>query len=112
MSSPEAPEPSHPSRFGRFFWRDPNTQFLILAAVAGVLGALGAVLFRSATAYVTQLLIQAGDIVRGSESLPPWRRVMLPALGGLCGGLLALWFVKEKGPSGISQMIESVTLAR
>jgi CIC family chloride channel protein len=112
MSSPEPPEPSYPSRFGRFFWRDPNTQFLILAAVAGVLGALGAVLFRSATSYITQLLIQAGDIVRGCESLPPWRRVLLPALGGLCGGLLALWFVKEKGPSGISQMIESVTLAR
>jgi len=34
MSSPEAP--TRPPRFGRFFWRDPNTQFLILAAVAGL----------------------------------------------------------------------------
>ena len=112
MSSPEAPEPSHPSRFGRFFWRDPNTQFLLLAAVAGVLGALGAVAFRSVTSYLTQLMMRASDIVRGAESLPPWERVLIPALGGVCGGFLARWFVREKGPSGISQMIESVTLAR
>jgi chloride channel protein, CIC family len=112
MSSPEPPEPSRTSRFGRFFWRDPNTQFLFLAAFAGVLGALGAVAFRSMTASLTRLLIHAGDIVRGCESLPAWQRLLLPGVGGLCGGLLARWFIQEKGPSGISQMIESVTLAR
>ncbi|HEY6931405.1 MAG TPA: chloride channel protein, partial [Thermoanaerobaculia bacterium] len=112
MSSPEAPQPSHPSRFGRFFWRDPNTQFLLLAAVAGVLGALGAVVFRTVTSYLTQLMMRASDIVRGAETLPPWERVLIPAAGGLCGGFFARWFIKDKGTSGISQMIESVTLAR
>src|SRR5215475_5211740 len=112
MSSPEAPAPSRKSRFGRFFWKDPNTQFLLLAAVAGVLGALGAVVFRTLTAALTRFLIHAGDIVRGCESLPIWGRLFWPAAGGLVGGFFALWFVREKGPSGISQMIESVTLAR
>jgi chloride channel protein, CIC family len=112
MSSPEAPGPSRKSRFGRFFWKDPNTQFLLLAAVAGVLGALGAVAFRTLTASLTRFLIHADNIVRGCESLPIWGKLLWPTLGGLCGGFLALWFVREKGPSGISQMIESVTLAR
>ena len=39
MSSPEAPAPTRPSVFGRFFWKDPNTQFLLLAAAVGVAGA-------------------------------------------------------------------------
>jgi CIC family chloride channel protein len=119
MSAPEpAAEPVEPlppsrrSRFGGFFWRDPNTQFLLLAALAGVLGALGAVVFRFLTVRLTQLLLEATDIVSGAESLPAALRVFLPAAGGLVGGLLLVWLVKEKGPSGVSQMIEAVSLAR
>jgi len=40
MSSPEAP--SRPAILGRFFWRDPNTQFLILAAAAAAVALVGA----------------------------------------------------------------------
>ncbi len=119
MSTPEpAAEPVEPlppsrrSRFGGFFWRDPNTQFLLLAALAGMLGALGAIVFRFLTVRLTQLLLEATDIVSGAESLPAAVRVFLPAAGGLVGGLLLVWLVKEKGPSGISQMIEAVSLAR
>jgi len=112
MSSPEPAEPSHPSRFGRFFWRDPNTQFLLLAALAGALGAIGAVLFRWTTARLTHVWMDAEDVVKGAESLPPLLRVFVPTVGGLVGGFLAQWLITEKGPSGISQMIESVTLAR
>ncbi len=115
MSAPEPVEPVPPSRrsrFGGFFWRDPNTQFLLLAALAGVLGALGAVVFRFLTIRLTQLLLEATDIVSGAESLPAALRVFLPAAGGLAGGLLLVWLVKEKGPSGISQMIEAISLAR
>jgi CIC family chloride channel protein len=104
--------PSRRSRFGGFFWRDPNTQFLLLAALAGVLGALGAVVFRFLTIRLTHLLMEATDIVSAAESLPPALRVFVPATGGFVGGLLLIWLVKEKGPSGISQMIEAVSLAR
>lgn len=114
-SEPEAPvlsTPSRLSRFGRFFWRDPNTQFLLLAAAVGVAGALGAVVFRFLTIRLTGLLMDAQDVVKGAESLPVAARVFLPAAGGFAGGLLARWLVKEKGPTGISQMIEAVSLAR
>ena len=112
MSSPEPPEPRRPSRFGRFFWKDPNTQFLLLAAAAGVLGALGAIFFRAATTRLTHLWMGADDVVRGAESLPPLLRLFIPAVGGLAGGFLFQWLIAEKGTHGISEMIEVVTLAR
>ncbi len=115
MSAAEPVEPipsPRRSRFGGFFWRDPNTQFLLLAALAGLLGALGAVVFRALTMRLTQLLMDATDIVSGAESLPAALRIFLPAAGGLVGGLLLAWLVDEKGSGGISQMIEAVSLAR
>ena len=112
MSSPEAPAPTRPSRFGRFFWRDPNTQFLLLAAAVGVVGALGAIAFRAISIRLTQLLLDAEDIVSGAESLPPLLRIFLPALGGLVGGLIARAFVTGTGTTGISQMMEVVNLGR
>ncbi len=116
MSSAEPPvaaiPPSGRSRFGSFFWRDPNTQFLALAAVAGILGALGAVVFRVLTSRLTFTLLDATDIIGGAEGLPPALRVFIPAVGGLIGGILIVSISPERGPSGISQMIEAVSLAR
>ena len=112
MSAPEPVSPARPSRFGRFFWRDPNTRFLILAAAAGILGGLGAIAFRYLTHRLTRLLVGAEDVVRGAQALEPVVRVLLPAAGGLIGGLIALFFFGEKGPNGISHMIEVVSLGR
>src|SRR5512143_1565845 len=111
-NSPEPPVPSRPSRLGRFFWRDPNTQFLLLAAAVGVAGALGAVGFRAISRELTRLLLDAEDVVAGAESLPPLLRIFLPAMGGLVGGLIARALVTGSGPGGISQMIEVVHLGR
>jgi CIC family chloride channel protein len=112
MSSPEAPAPTRPSRFGRFFWRDPNTQFLLLAAAVGLAGALGAVGFRALSVRLTHLLFDAEDIVAGAESLPPILRIFLPAAGGFLGGLIVRLFAAGGGSHGISQMIEVVHLGR
>ena len=118
MSAPDPVEPVDPvapsrrSRFGSFFWRDPNTRFLLLATLAGLLGAMGAVVFRALTSYLTRLIFDAKDIVVGAEALPPALRIFIPAVGGLVGGLLLIWLVDETGTSGISQMIEAVSLAR
>ncbi|HYX19626.1 MAG TPA: chloride channel protein [Thermoanaerobaculia bacterium] len=112
MSSSAPTPPARPSRFGRLFWRDPNTQFLILAAAAGLLGGLGAIVFRTLTHWLTWALHGSEDILRGVEMTRPYLRVLLPAAGGLVGGLIAQYFFMEKGPSGISHMIEVVSLGR
>jgi len=112
MSAPEPVPPARPSRFGRFFWRDPNTQFLILAAAAGLLGGLGAIAFRFLTHRLTRMLMGADDILVGARALGPLLRVLMPAAGGLIGGLIAFFFFGETGPSGISHMIEVVSLGR
>jgi len=112
MSSPEPPVPSRPSRFGRFFWRDPNTQFLLLAAAVGVAGALGAIVFRTLSLVLTRWLLDAGDVVRGAEALPVVIRIFVPAAGAFIGGLVIRWLVAGTGPTGISQLIEVVALGR
>ena len=112
MENELAEAPTAPSRFGRLFWRDPNTQFLILAAVAGLAGGAGAIAFRWLTRTLTGILMGTPDILRGAEALEPWLRVLLPAAGGLAGGLIALFFFGERTLSGISHMIEVVSLGR
>ena len=100
-------------QFGPLFWRDPDTQFLLLSAVAGALGALGAILFRAITSRLTEWLLDSRDVVAGAESLPVLLRIFLPAAGGLIGGLIVSYVYREPGGThGISQMIEVVTLGR
>jgi len=112
MTAPEPATPTRPSRYGRFFWRDPNTQFLLLAAAVGLLGALGAIAFRFVTTKVTALLLDANDVVSGAESLPPLLRIFFPAAGGFVGGLVLRKFMKSGETHGISEMIEVVSLGR
>ncbi|MDQ6891199.1 MAG: chloride channel protein [Acidobacteriota bacterium] len=112
MTAPEPATPTRPSRYGRFFWRDPNTQFLLLAAAVGLLGALGAIAFRLVTTKLTSLLLDANDVVSGAESLPPLLRIFFPAAGGFVGGLVLRKFMKAGETHGISEMIEVVSLGR
>jgi CIC family chloride channel protein len=98
--------------FTRFFWHDPNTQFLGLAVLVGVLGAGGAILFRVITRGLTVLLMNHPDVVSGAASLPLAQRVVLPAIGGLIGGLIARRFVRMGGTMGIARIMEVVAVGR
>ncbi|HEV2063618.1 MAG TPA: chloride channel protein [Thermoanaerobaculia bacterium] len=99
-------------RFSRVLWRDPDTQFFLLAVTAGAAGALGAIAFRFVVQWLTRLLFGSDDIVAGAESLPAWLRVAIPAAGGLVAGLIVRFLVRDTGPEGVSHMIEVVSIGR
>ncbi|HET7451574.1 MAG TPA: chloride channel protein, partial [Thermoanaerobaculia bacterium] len=99
-------------RFARFFWRDPNTQFLALAVLVGALGAAGAIAFRAATQWLTLHVVGTVDIVEGAARLPYLRRILVPAVGGLVGGVIARFFVRTGGTMGIAQIMEVVAVGR
>jgi hypothetical protein len=89
MSSPEAP--ARPSRFGRFFWRDPNTQFLILAGGRPA-GRRRRHRLRFGH-WLTRLLVGIDDI-SGAESVEP-RCACSPAAGP--GRRIIARFFGERG---------------
>lgn len=67
---------------------------MIIAMLVGVLAALAVALFRHAMTGLESLFLSndSGSTVNAAESLPPWRRLLTPALGGLAAGaLLWLW---------------------
>jgi len=99
-------------RLGRFRFRDPNTQFVALALLVGILGAMGAVLFRALTRQLTYLVTGHDDIVGAAQSLTPVWCVVLPAAGGLIGGFIARRFVRTGGTMGIAQIMEVVAVGR
>jgi FimV-like protein len=69
--------------------RDGDLVFLVLAALAGLLGALVTVVFREGIHGLEWLLVgHSGSLVVMALGLPPWQRLLLPAAGGLVAGLI------------------------
>lgn len=93
---------------------DPETRFFALALLVGLLGGASAIAFRAATKWVTVTLTGTEDIVRAGHTLPVYLRVLLPAAGGLVGGIIARVFVRSgaTGPMGIAQIMEVVAIGR
>jgi CIC family chloride channel protein len=112
MSSAQDKTPRRAFRFGRVLWRDPDTQFFLLAVTAGVAGALGAIAFRFVVQWLTRLLWGGDSVIAGAEALPDWLKVAIPAGGGLVAGAIVHFLVRDAGPEGVSHMIEVVSIGR
>ena len=113
MSAAGASAPATGARADRFFfWKDPNTFFVLLAMAAGVFGALGAIVFRFTVASLTELFTGSGNVVAGAETLPLWAKIAVPAGGGLAAGLIVRFLVRDTGPEGVSHLIEVVSIGR
>lgn len=69
--------------------KEGDLVFLLLAALAGLLGALVTVLFREGIRGLEWLLVgHSGSLVLMALGLPPWQRLVWPAVGGLAAGLI------------------------
>ena len=82
---------------------------LVLAAGVGVLGGLVNVFFYYATESVKLLFLhRPGDIVEVAKMMDEWQRLVTPALGGLCAGLILFWGLRIVGRQGTSNLLEVV----
>lgn len=72
---------------------------LLIAMLVGVFAALAVALFRHAMAGLESLFLSndSGSLVNAAESMPGWRRLLTPALGGFAAGaLLWLWLWQRR----------------
>ena len=82
---------------------------LVLAAGVGVIGGLVNVFFFYATESVKFLFLhRPGDIVEVAKMMDGWQRIVTPALGGLCAGLILYWGLRIVGQQGTSNLLEVV----
>jgi len=65
---------------------------LLLAMLIGIVAALAVALFRHAMILLESLFLSnnSGSLVNAASTLPWWRRLLTPALGGVAAGTL-LW---------------------
>ena len=65
---------------------------LLLAMLIGIVAALAVALFRHAMMLLESLFLsnKSGSLVNAASTLPWWRRLLTPALGGVAAGTL-LW---------------------
>ncbi|TXI19216.1 MAG: voltage-gated ClC-type chloride channel ClcB [Roseateles sp.] len=90
---------------------------LVVAACAGVLGALAVSAFKALLFALEHALVHAhgGHLVAAAQSLSPLMRVATPAVGGLAAGLLLAW-AQRRAPRPAAahggDYIEAVVIGR
>jgi CIC family chloride channel protein len=94
-----------------FFRESEYTAMTILSIFIGLLGGFGAVGFR--------LLIQAfqgisygpgSDLLALVRSIPPYWRILIPALGGCVVGPLVFFLAREAKGHGVPEVMEAVAM--
>jgi chloride channel protein, CIC family len=86
-----------------------ETLHLGLAGVVGVIGGLTNLLFYGCIEIVMWLALgKSGEVVELAEVMNWWQRLIMPAVGGLAGGLVLYWGLRLVGHQGASNILEVV----
>ncbi len=95
-------------------FKNPDmSQMVALAALIGVIGGVGAVIFYNLIGFMKNIFFAPSttdtfiDVVR---DLPWYHRIGAPALGGLIIGPLIYFFVPEAKGHGVPEVMEAVAL--
>jgi chloride channel protein, CIC family len=100
-------------RFPRWPRVEPETQFLVLAAAVGAMGALGNEAFRRSIHFAHRVFSgRTEDLLRpiGGPGIEPLLIVLIPILGGLAVGLLQRLTGRRVGGYGMPSFLEAVNL--
>jgi CIC family chloride channel protein len=93
----------------RYLKLTPATETLILAAVVGILGGFGALLFKRLIFSLQDFLWATPDMAPGSLLGVAWyRRLLMPALGGVIVGPLIYFFAREARGHGVPEVMIAV----
>lgn len=86
-------------------------RMLLIAAIVGVAGALATLAFRLVLAGLEDLLLGRSDsLVRAAMALPPWLRLLFPAIGGIVAGLLLQWAHRSSRAQASEDYMEAISL--
>jgi CIC family chloride channel protein len=85
---------------------------LFWAGVIGFAGALCSIVFRLATSVVHKILTgsSAPGLVESFSQLPPWLRLIIPAIGGLLAGFIIHFGTRFHGKVTTTDYMEAVVL--
>lgn len=93
-----------------------DTRFLLLTALAGLLGGLAAAGVGWVIHFVQRALLGApppgADLLEAARALPWWRLALAPALAALAGGFATLLAARFAGGGGVAVIMESVSIRR
>jgi chloride channel protein, CIC family len=82
---------------------------LVLAAIIGILGGFGAILFREMIEFFRSLSFPGGFSLEALEKTPWYWKVAPPAVGGLLAGPLVYFFAREAKGHGIPEVMNAVS---
>ncbi|MDE2295083.1 MAG: chloride channel protein [Gammaproteobacteria bacterium] len=81
---------------------DPMVPLLLLGALVGFVSAVAVEGFRAAMRALMSLYTHEAHLVAAAAALPPWERVLIPALAALAGGSVMWaahrWIKRPRGP--------------
>ncbi|MBN2803137.1 MAG: chloride channel protein [Deltaproteobacteria bacterium] len=86
-----------------------HVYLLVLAAIIGVLGGFGAVLFREMIGFIQSLGTGKGTTIAQLYAMPWYYKVITPAVGGLIVGPIIYFFAREAKGHGIPEVMNSVS---
>ena len=86
-----------------------HVYLLVLAALVGVLGGLGAVLFREMIDLFRSISFPGGTSLDALSNTPWYWKVVPPAVGGILVGPLVYFFAREAKGHGIPEVMNAVS---
>lgn len=88
-------------------WRAALGVVLVAVAAAGF-----AIAFRASLAFVLERLGGSANVVLAFSRAPIWLRVLLPGIGGLLAGAVALLVARAPAGHGVADVMEAVVVGR
>lgn len=94
------------------FGRNDQVILSVLALLIGVAAGMAETVFRAALALVQELGygFSSEKVASLAAALPWWQLLLVPSLGGLLIGLFIYFFMPDRRPQGVAQVIESSAL--